>query len=74
MATADVVNQLMYYRLYFLQNGSIKRFVDFDIESDDEALAEVRKHRDGNAMELWQEHRLVKRFPPAPVSNGSPKT
>jgi hypothetical protein len=50
------------YRLYFLENNHIRHFVELDCPSDETAVEAVAKHADGRAMELWQRHRLVKRF------------
>ena len=51
------------YRLYFLDhNGHIRRAVEMECESDDQAIDAVEQHRDARAMELWQQARKVKAF------------
>jgi hypothetical protein len=52
------------YRLYFLANDHIRRFVEFDCPDDEAAIEKVAEHADGRVMELWQRNRLVKRFEP----------
>lgn len=52
------------YRLYFFDRlGLIRRLVEITSVDDDHAIAEVLAHRDGRAMELWDERRRVKVFP-----------
>lgn len=55
-----------YYRLYYLNNaGSIRRAVELPCQNDDEAITQAGRHRDGQAMELWDRDRVVKTFPAA---------
>lgn len=54
---------MAYYRLYFLDAGDrIKTVVEFNCDSDDNALADARRHVGGRSLELWNERRLVARF------------
>jgi len=49
-----------YYRLYFLSaDGRMSDVVELHCDSDEDALAEAEGRRDGRAMELWNEQRLV---------------
>jgi hypothetical protein len=51
------------YKLYHLDgNGQIARAPDeFDVESDQAAMAEAERRRAGAPAELWQAQRLVRR-------------
>lgn len=65
-----------YYRLYYLTEDHIRQVVEIVCETDEEAIATVEKHRDGRAMQLWQEARCVRRFEataPAPADGGKKK-
>lgn len=58
-----------YYRLYFLdETGHIWLADPMDCDDDDAAIAAVEAHRAKrnhlHAMELWQQGRRVKQFPP----------
>jgi hypothetical protein len=56
---------LPHYRLYFLDGaGHIRHAVDLECEGDEQAIAEVERHRDGRTMELWRRAELIRRFEP----------
>jgi hypothetical protein len=49
------------YRLYFFdREGHIQHRVEFECETDAEALALVRQHGDGRPLELWRGTQLVR--------------
>ena len=55
----------MYYRLYFMNRGSghIDRVEEIEAADDVEAVRIAAGRDTGNQpVELWQEHRKVKRF------------
>lgn len=54
----------MYYRLYFMScaSGHIERFEEFEAADDVEAVRVARRQPGQQPLELWQEHRKVKRF------------
>ena len=53
------------YRLNFLNwSGRVRHEVVISCEDDEEAVAMVERHRDGQAVEVWQGERLVRRFAP----------
>jgi hypothetical protein len=55
---------LPYYRLYLLDAaGHIRSFLDFDCETDEEAIRLAGEHRHSHAMELWEHNRRVQNFP-----------
>ena len=62
----------MDYHLYFLRAGHIVHRVDLECGDDEEAVATVREHADGRAMELWQAARLVKQFPASSTPPSTP--
>ena len=55
---------MSYYRLYFLHrfSGHIVRFAEFEAPDDGAALALAAEHEGDQPLELWCEHRKVKRF------------
>jgi hypothetical protein len=56
------------YRLYYLDpNGHVRHAVEIACDGDERALEAVEQHRDGRAMELWQQARRVMIFPAAPA-------
>ena len=59
------VARLPDYRLYFLdKNDHIRRRIDLDCRDDAHATEVAAEHMDGNARELWDGARLVRRFEP----------
>jgi len=56
---------LAYYRLYFLDSaGRIRDVADMECVGDAEALQAAAPHLGkGQALELWNQDRLVRRFP-----------
>ena len=61
----------MHYRLYFMDlAGHIRHALDLQCEDDAQAAREVEKHRNGQAMELWQASRLVRRYAAASAAPG----
>jgi hypothetical protein len=55
--------------LYYLDhNGHIRHAVEIACDGDARALEAVEQHRDGRAMELWQQARRVMIFPAASTS------
>jgi hypothetical protein len=53
----------MDYKLYFLDpEGHIRQRVDIDCEDDERAIRTVAERATGEAMELWEGARLVKKF------------
>lgn len=52
------------YRLYFLHcfSGHIVRFAEFEAADDDVALALATEHEGDQPLELWCQHRKVRRF------------
>jgi len=50
---------MSYYRLYFMHNGHIQRFADFEAPDDEAALALSREHMGAHALELWNGSRRV---------------
>lgn len=61
------------YRLYFLEDDRIRHVVVLSCDTDEDAIAEVEKHPDGRAKELWCGARVVKRFEAASELAGDPK-
>ena len=54
---------MAYYRLYFLDHEDrITEAVDFDCDSDEEAIAVARGRAGGRKIEIWQEGRKVGMF------------
>jgi hypothetical protein len=56
-----------YYRLYHFSQttGGIARFDEFDAVDDTAAEAFAADRMNAHAMELWQQHRKVRRFDPS---------
>lgn len=53
------------YKLYFLSKSRrVEAREDLEAYDDAQAIAHAERHGDGRAMELWQDQRIVKRFPP----------
>ena len=53
-----------HYRLYFLdEQGHIKRPLDLECETDEDALEAASQHRHQHGTELWEGKRLVGRIP-----------
>jgi hypothetical protein len=51
------------YRLYFFdREGHIRHRVEFECDTDEAALAEVDRHSDGRALELWRGTQLVRQI------------
>ncbi|MGZ8286358.1 MAG: hypothetical protein ACXW27_11350 [Allosphingosinicella sp.] len=52
------------YRLYFLHrfSGHIVRFTEYEAADDDSALALAAKHEGDQPLELWCQHRKVRRY------------
>jgi hypothetical protein len=52
------------YRLYFFDKADhIGHVVNFDCDTDAEAIELAATHHDGRKMELWSFNRLVETFP-----------
>lgn len=52
------------YRLYLMSaDGHIQRAVEFECESDEDAIALVERRGEAVPMELWEHARRVKVFP-----------
>ena len=57
------------YRLYFLDNrGHFQRVVEFDGETDRDAIDIVEQHGRAQDMELWNRARFVRSFPRDPTA------
>lgn len=52
------------YRLYFLHpaSGHIVRFAEYEAPGDAAAVAHATEHEGAHPLELWCQHRKVKRF------------
>jgi len=60
------------YRLFFRStSGNIRHRIDFASATDSQAYAVAQTHRDGRAMELWSDTRLLAGFP---AERGQPST
>lgn len=55
---------MLYYRLYFMHpdSGHIERFVELEAPDDASALSLASEHVGENPLELWNEHRKVRRI------------
>lgn len=55
---------MLYFRLYFMspRSGHIERFAEFEASDDIAAIALASEHEGHQPLELWCEHRKVKRF------------
>jgi hypothetical protein len=51
------------YRLLFRREGRFCDRVDLEFDDDSAAIALISKHDTNLDMELWEEARLVSRFP-----------
>lgn len=61
-------SRMTQYRLRFMDglSGHVAVVRDFDVDSDDDALAEAESRRGTVAMELWCGDRKVRRWAPRP--------
>ena len=57
-------SEMNYYRLYFMHSfsGHIERVAEFDAPDDDAAATLAGEHLGEAPLELWCEHRKVRRF------------
>ena len=55
---------MAFYRIYQLRGprNEVESFHEFDAEDDAEAIAVAETMRHENAMELWSDHRKVRRW------------
>jgi hypothetical protein len=53
---------MAYYRLYYLEDGHIRRVLEIDCEDDASAMKIAEQRADGRAMELWELSRIVARW------------
>lgn len=61
---------MLYYRLYFMHphSGHIERFAEYEAPDDAAALGLASEHIGEAPLELWCEHRKVKRIDAQPVA------
>ena len=69
---------MVFYRIYQLRgaHNEVESFHEFDAEDDDAAIAIAETMRGQNAMELWSDHRKVRRWESlhfAPASSREPQ-
>jgi hypothetical protein len=53
---------MAYYRLYYLEDGHIRRVHELDCEDDAAAMKIAAEGADGRAMELWELSRIVAKW------------
>lgn len=55
---------MTFYRIYHLRGprNEVENFHEFDAEDDNAAIAVAETMRRPNAMELWSDHRKVRRW------------
>lgn len=53
---------MAYYRLYYLEDGHIRRVRELDCEDDAAAMKIAEQGADGRAMELWELSRIVAKW------------
>ena len=55
---------MSYYRLYFMDpySGHIRRFAEFEAPDDEAAFGLAIEHIGDQPLELWSEHRKVRRI------------
>lgn len=55
---------MLYYRLYYFERfgGHIDHFREFEAENDAAAISLAERWSDGQAMELWNRERRLKRW------------
>lgn len=57
---------MAHYKLYFLDHADhIRKAIDLECDTDEQAIAAVEDHRKTGPLELWQGARCVQRFPAA---------
>lgn len=63
------VPEMLYYRLYYFErfSGHIDHFREFEAEDDAAAISQAEWWSDGQAMELWNRERRLRRWDGIPI-------